>query len=67
MIVNDMVNEMREQFTANLLLSTSDTNVIINPNITTIFIVDDDRKLLNDKQYARIPCWLDSSHAWEDI
>ncbi len=46
MIVDDAVNEMREQFTANLQLITSDANVIINPNITTIFIEDDDRKLI---------------------
>ena len=44
MIVDDAVNEMREQFTATLQLITSDANVIINPNITTIFIEDDDRK-----------------------
>ena len=44
MVVDDAVNEMREQFTANLQLITSDANVIINPNVTTIFIEDDDRK-----------------------
>jgi hypothetical protein len=46
MIVDDAVNEMREQFTANLQLITSDANVNINPNVTTIFIEDDDRKLM---------------------
>ena len=46
MIVDDAVNEMREQFTAHLQLTTSDVNVIINPNVTTIFIEDDDRKLM---------------------
>ena len=46
MVVDDAVNEMREQFTANLQLITSDANVIINPNVTTIFIEDDDRKLI---------------------
>ena len=45
MIVDDAVNEMREQFAANLQLITSDANVIVNPNVTTIFIEDDDRKL----------------------
>ena len=46
MIVEDSVNEMREQFTANLQLTTSEASVIINPNVTTIFIEDDDRKLI---------------------
>ena len=46
MIMDDAVNEMREQFTANLQLITSDANVIINPNVTTIFIEDDDSKLM---------------------
>ena len=46
MIVDDQANEMTEEFTANLRLVTSDANVIINPNVTTVFIVDNDRKLI---------------------
>lgn len=45
MIVDNAVNEVKEQFTANLQLITSDSNIIINPNVTTIFIEDDDSRL----------------------
>ena len=42
MIVNDGVNEMEEQLMAELQLETKDANIIIDPGLTTIIILDDD-------------------------
>lgn len=42
MIVDDEVSEGEEQFQSRLQLLTTDANVIINPAVTTILILDDD-------------------------